>query len=248
MVALPIVLGAAAGGRRPTSALVAAAALLAFVAHDALVPAIRRRREGRAAPVDWSARRHIWGSSYLAAAVLSFTAAVVSTPPSTRGPLLAAAVASTAAAAVYAAAGSFGAGRRVGFELVGMAGCSLIAPMMGLASGRGPGSGLVAAPALAFGYSASTLAFVRAWDRLRDGRAVAISGCAAAHALLVACMAGLALRGWIPAVAIVPFAPVLLRAVWGLARPPRTIRQVGLREAWVAGVFAILGCLALLPG
>ena len=42
---------------------------------------------------------------------------------------------------------------------------------------------------------------------------------------------------------LVAFAPVAIRTAWGLARPPRTLRTLGLRELWVALAFTLAAIL-----
>jgi hypothetical protein len=51
--------------------------------------------------------------------------------------------------------------------------------------------------------------------------------------------------GVLTAWALAAFAAVVARTVWGLARPPRNLRRLGLREIWVATSFAAMGLVGL---
>jgi hypothetical protein len=246
MVTLPLLFGAVlAGAGAPAAWLVPPSAVLAFLSRSAWVPVLQRRRRGKAGPAGWAARRAFWGSVFGAGAVAGFAGIVAWTPPAARFPMLVTALAAAACGGVYAAAEALGSGRRVGIELVGMAGLALSTPVMALAAGREPGAGMYAAAALAFAYFAASLAFVRAYGRLREHRTSAVVSCLASHGLLAAGLTGLVLEGWLTAWALAAFAPVVVRAVWGLARPPRNLRGLGLREIWVATSFAAMGLIGL---
>jgi riboflavin transporter FmnP len=104
---------------------------------------------------------------------------------------------------------------------------------------------LFGAAALALGYFLSSVAYVRAYETLRANRQRAIRSCVAAHVALAAALWVLAAYGALPRWWWAAFVPVIARTVWGLAVPPGNVRQVGLREAWVAGTFTLIACLAL---
>jgi hypothetical protein len=95
------------------------------------------------------------------------------------------------------------------------------------------------------GYFLSSVAYVRAYERLRANRQGAIRSCVATHVALAAAFSALAVYGALPRWWWAAFIPVIARTVWGLAAPPRNVREVGLREAWVAAAFTLLACLAL---
>lgn len=242
MLLLPLVFGLALAGPDPTGAwAIPPAAVLAYLAHAAWVPVIQRRLQGKPAAPQWLRRRILWGVIPLVAALLCFAAAVRLTPGSLRVSLVGVAAAAALGGAVYSAATSLGAGRRTWAELIGMAAMSLTAPMMALAAGREAVPGLVTASFLAFAYSVSALTFVRAYACLDRHKGAATTVCLVVHALLLVGIGGLAAAGWTPPWAPVVFLPVLARTLWGLARPPRNLRLLGLREVWVATSFAVLG-------
>ena len=95
------------------------------------------------------------------------------------------------------------------------------------------------------GYFLSSVAYVRAYETLRANGQGAIRSCVVAHTALAAGLLALAVYGALPPWWWVAFVPVIARTVWGLAAPPGNVRQVGLREAWVATAFTLLACLAL---
>lgn len=246
MVALPLVLGLGLAGPAPSAAwLVPPAALLAFLAHYALVPLVQRRRAGKQAPPPWWRRRYAWGGIYLAGAAAAFAGTVALTPASHRVPLLVAAALAALGGGAYFVASCLDEGRRVSTELLGMAGMSLTAAMTGVAGGVPVDGRLAAAPAMALGYFVSTLAFVRAYGRLDDAPRPAVAGCLAAHVALLAGLAWIAGRGWLSPWWAVAFVPVVARTAWGLVRPPRNLKALGLREVWVALSFTVIATLVV---
>lgn len=247
--ALPLVLGTGlAGALSPAAWLVAAAALLAFLSHHALLPLLQRRLGSKQAPAGWSRSRTAWGSVYLGGALAAFLAAAALTPPTHRPGLLVLSTFAAAGAAVYSGAALLGFGRRAAVELIGMAALSLSAPMMALAAGRPVESRLAAASALAFAYSASALAFVRAYTRLERNRFAAVAGCVAAHVVLIGGLILMARGGWFPTWLFAALVPLVARTAWGLARPPRSLRQLGLREIWVALSFTVVATTLIAAG
>jgi hypothetical protein len=196
MVILPVLFGAVLAGARVSAAwLVPPSAVLAFLARSAWVPVLQRRMRGKPGPAGWTVPRVFWGSVFAAGAAAGFVAVIAWTPGATRVPMLVTALAAAACGGAYAAAEALGAGRWVGPELVGMAGLALAAPVMALAAGRSPDAGMYAVAGLAFTYFASSLSWVRAFGRLREGRARAVAPCLASHALLAAGLVGLVLAG-----------------------------------------------------
>lgn len=246
---LPLVLGAGLAGIGSAAAwLVACAALLAFLSHHALVPLLQRRLGGRPAPPGFNGSRAAWGSAYWAGALVIFAAAAALTPATHRSWLLVISVGAATGAAAYTAASILGAGRRIAFELIGMAALSLSAPVMALAAGAPIEAPLAAASALAFTYSASALAFVRAYRRLDQARRRAVAGCVAAHILLIGGLILMSGAGWFPPWLLIALVPVVIRTAWGLARPPRNLRQLGLREIWVALSFTVVATALIAAG
>ena len=246
MLAIPACFGLAAGGARSLAAwLTPVATLLVFLAHHALVPWAQRALERKASPPGYAARRIAWGAGYLATASLVFAAAVFLSGASARGPLLAIAGVAAVLAATYALASVSGHARSIAAEILGMAGLALIASMMAAAAGRPLDRSLFGASLVAFGYSLSSLAFVRAYEWGREDRGTAIGGCAFAHLVLAAGLAGAAAAGALPRWWWLAFVPVVVRTVWGLARPPENLRRLGLREIWVAIAFTAIACVVL---
>ncbi len=246
MLVIPMLLGLAAGGVRSSAAwLVPPAAVLVFLAHHAIVPWAQRVRERKPSPSGYAARRLVWGAAYLALAVLVFAGAVLAARPADRGLFLAIAGVASVLAAVYAVACVLGRGRSIGFETLGLAGVSLSAPMMAAAAGRPLDRTLFGTSALALGYFLSSVAYVRAYERLRVNRRAAIRSCVIAHLALAGALATAAAADALPPWWWLAFVPVTARTVWGLSRPPENLRQIGMREAWVALSFTLLACVAL---
>jgi len=249
MLAIPLILGLGLAGARPSAAWAAAApALLVFLAHHALVPVLRRRLDARPAPEGWVRSRIVWGCVYLAGAIAMFCSAVALAPASHRGWLLVLSALAALGGAVYSGASAFGSARLAAIELTGMAALSLAAPIMALCAGRPIDSALPAASALAFSYSASALSFVRAYTRLDRARILAPASCIAAHVVLAGGLGLMVWSGWLSPWLLAAFAPVAARTAWGLLRPPRDLRQLGLREVWVAASFTIIATVLLSAG
>jgi hypothetical protein len=246
MLALPLLLGfSLAGAGRAAPWCVVPAAVLAFLAHYALVPALQRARERKPMPADWLRRRLVWGGLYLAGAGAAFAAAVALAPGSTRADLLAVAAAAALAAGIFAAASALGSGRTLWSEIVGMAGTSLAAPIMAAAAGRPLDRLALGAAAMALAYFLSTLAFVRGYAGLGSARRASVMGCLAAHAAIGGALVVAAAHDALPRAWWIAYLPVALRTGVGLARPPANLRALGLREVWVAVSFATLAFLLL---
>ena len=62
---------------------------------------------------------------------------------------------------------------------------------------------------------------------------------------IAAALSALAVYGALPPWWWVAFVPVIARTVWGLTLPPDNVRQVGLREAWVALSFTAIAAAIL---
>ena len=241
MLAIPMLLGLAEGGARAGAAwLVPPATVLVFLAHHAIVPWAQRARERKPSPPRYAARRLVWGAAHLTLAVLVFACAVLVARPVARGPFLAIASLASALAAVYAVAAVWGHARSIGFEALGLAGVSLSAPMMAAAAGRPPGRSLFGAAALVFGYFLSSIAYVRAQERVRNERPAAIRACVVAHLALAAMLVAAASFGALPPWWWLAFVPVVVRTAWGLAAPPPNLRALGMREIWIAVTFTAM--------
>lgn len=233
MLALPLIFGLAIAWRSPSAWLVAAAALLAFLAHYALVPALQRRRSGKAAPEAWFRARWTWGGVYLVVAGLAFGGAIALAPATTRTTAVTLAMISAGCAAVYFAAAAFGEGRALWSEVVGMAGMALVAAMVAATAGP-PDVRAWSAVSIAYAYSLSSLSYVRAYGELRERRRAATLRCVAAHLALAVGLLILFLMQVVSGWAIAAMAPVALRTVAGLIRPAANLRALGMRELWVA--------------
>lgn len=246
MLVIPMLLGLATGGARSAPAwLVPPATVLVFLAHHAIVPWAQRLLEKKPSPPGYAARRLVWGAAYLASAGLVFAGAVLAAAPAARGPFLTIAGSASVLAAVYAVACVLGRGRSIGPETLGLAGVSLSAPMMTAAAGRPLDRTLFGAAALALGYFLSSVAYVRAYEMMRANRQGAIRSCVTAHVALAAALLTLAIYGALPRWWWAAFVPVIARTVWGLAVPPGNVRQVGLREAWIALCFTAIAAAIL---
>jgi hypothetical protein len=246
MLVLPLILGARLAGANASAAwLVPVAVILAFLAHCSLVPAVQKMRSGKPVEPAWFRHRLIWAGIYLTAAALAFAAVYDLTPEAGRSTLLAIAIPAGVGGAFYTVAAALGHGRRIPIELLGMVAMSLSAPIMAVAAGRAPDSNLSTASLAALGYSVSTLAYVRAYGNLKKGNKSAIGVCLLAHAGLFAVLAILTWRGLFSVWMFLAFVPPVVRTVLGLARPPQFLKQVGMREIWVAISFAVLAVLLL---
>jgi hypothetical protein len=249
MLVIPMVFGLAAGGGRVAAAwLVPAATALVFLAHHALVPWAQRAREGRASPPGYAARRLVWGASYLALAGIVFAGATIAAEPGARAGLVAVAGAAAALAGVYAIAAMFGYARTIVAEGLGLAGVALVAPMI-LAASRHPLDRRIAGGAvLALAYFLSSVAFVRAYDRMRAERGSAIRACLLVHVALAVLLIAVAVLGALPSLWWIAFVPVVARTFWGLAAPPANLRALGMREVAIALTFTALGAILLSIG
>ena len=249
MLLLPLVLGIELAGPRPSAAwLVPPAAILAFLAHNAVAPAAQRLLTGKTAPREWFRRRAIWGSLYFALSVVTFGAVVALVPGPSRSPLLLAALPAASGAAVYSVFAIAGARKRIGAELTGMASLALSAPITALASGGPVGARAAGATVVAFAYSVSALAFVRAYAHRNGSARVAAARCIAAHLLLAGGLVALVGCGWLSPGWLLAFVPVVVRTAWGLLGPPRNVRGVGFREIGVVVAVAAIASVLVLSG
>lgn len=253
MLAIPLVLGlaAAAGAAGPAAPPGAAPLLLVpaltflFLSRYAALPAAVRLLEGRPAPPGFAARRFLWTAVYLGASLACLLGALSRTPPGAFAGTLKVAAATTLLGAAQTGLAFAGRGRSLPGELLGMAGLASAAPLIIVASGGPWGPKTLGAGLVAFGYFASSLAFVRAWRARAKGRTGA-TVCVAAHVVLGISLAVLWRSGFVPAGAIVAFVPVFARTAWGLRFPPPTIRSLGWREVAVAVAFTGAAAAAFL--
>ena len=244
MLAIPLVLGLAIGFGSLAPWLVVLAVLAAFLGHYALVPALQRLRAGKAAPDAWFRARWSWGARYLASAGASFAAALVLAPAAARASVLGLAIACAAGASVFFVASVLEVGRALWSELIGIAGMALSAALVAAAGGTVDRRAWSAA-AVAYAYSLSSVAFVRAYGARRADPRGAVVRCVAAHAAIAAGLILLwhqhAVAGW----TIAALAPVVVRTAWGLNRPPPNLRALGRRELVVAVSFVAVAVLSL---
>jgi hypothetical protein len=241
MLILPLLLGGVLAGAKLSAAwLLPPAVVLVFLAHYAVVPVAQRRLAGDPLPQGWARRRLAWAALYFIVAGMLFAALVIFTPQPNRTWLLFVCGISVLCGAAYSAASCARAGRLVSSELLGMAAMALSAPIMALAAGAPVHIRLAGAPALAFAYFVSTLSYVRAYTGLQQGRRRAVGGCIATHLVILAALSLLSgaegVSPWWPA----PLSLLVARTALGLARPPVTLRAIGLREIWIACGFALL--------
>ena len=245
MLALPLILGLTLGGGSPAAWGVPAAAILAFLAHYALVPVLQRKRTGKPGPAEWTRARWSWGAIYLGGAGVAFAATWLLSP--TRGALGTLAAVSGGCAAVYFVAAAFGSGRAIASELVGMAGMALAAPLVAAAAGALDRRAWTAA-AIAFAYFLSSVAFVRAYGAFREDRVAATVRCLTAHAGVAVGVVALAVAGLVAALPLLALAPAAIRTSWGLARPPANLRTLGMGELGVAVALAASAIVLLRVG
>jgi hypothetical protein len=246
MLAIPMAFGLAGGGFESSAAwLIVPATMLVFLAHYAIVPWIQRAREGKASPPGYAARRLIWGSVYLAGGGSLFALAILLTAASGRTGVLAIAAGSAVLAAIYAASASFGSGRTLIAEILGMVGMSLTAPMMAAAAGRPVVPALFGSSAMALAYFFSSVAFVRSYDGMKENTTRATALCVFAHIGIAEGIGTAAFFGILPRFWWAAFVPVVVRTIWGLASPPPNLRALGMREIWIAVSFTAIAAATL---
>ena len=240
MLAIPALLGLALTRLRAGAGWWALPGLLlAFLAQDALVQAAHAA--GRSANAYVRVRR-IWGLLYLAASGACFLAMLTTAAPTARAAVILVAGPSAAAAAIWGVDAALHRGRSLWSELLGMAGTALAAPLIAAAAGMPAQGTPLGAAAVAYAYSLSSVAYVRAYEGRRRAPVLSPSVALAVHAALIAAVALLVGRGIVPAAAALAFLPVALRLAVGLLRPPRDLRALGKRELWVAVSFTLIAC------
>ncbi|MBZ5640462.1 MAG: YwiC-like family protein [Acidobacteriia bacterium] len=246
MLAIPLLLGlAAAGPPRAASLLVPPAMIVLFLARAAALPAAVRVAERKASPPGYLERRAVWASIYAAGAAAGFVAAAAAADPPARPAALAVGSIVLLLGAAHGALALFRKDRTLGAEIVGMGALAAGAPLVLALAGQPVGARAAGLGLLSLAYFASTAAFVRAFVLLGTRRRTAVLGCLGAHAALAVLLIGLWAASWIPAGTLVAFVPVLARVAWGLSSPPRNVRALGWREAWVAATFSAIAIAAL---
>jgi hypothetical protein len=206
--------------------LVSLAALSAFLARQPLKLFVSDRRRGKLYP-----RTHVAERAFAVLAIVaagSLAAAVRLAP----APVMLWAVA--AAMPLGAAALAMDLGKRsreAAGELSGALALGAVATAIALAGGW------AAAPAFAlWGVLAArtvpTILFVRARLRLEKGQPAGIAAALVAHAVAIAFVALLAMRGLAPRLVVGAMALLLARAAWGLSpwRPRLKVWQLGVVE------------------
>ncbi len=234
MLLIPPVLGWAAAREVTGGSLLAAIGVaLLFVARASIVPAVAGAfRRTKAAEADLR-RRAVWGVAFTVGGLFCLTAGVALATERT-GAVIAAGLV-LGLGLVHAGLGASRRDRGVPAELFAMAGLAAAAALVATAAGVAPGSAALAPAVLSLAYFLSTLACVRAFGR-RPGR-IGAGTSLVIHVLLWAALGALAWRRWLPAATILAFAPVLGRAVWYAAAPPRSVIALGWREVGVACAF-----------
>ncbi len=243
MLLIPLALGfVLADTKVPGPLWVAAGMLLLFFARSASVPATARFLAGRNVAPTEMFRRFAWTTLYGIGGALCFLAAVV---PAVRAPHVVGAIAAPLGlGVVHAALGLMGRDRSIAGELVGMGALASATPLVAVAGGRIPDRVLLGAAVLAFSYFASSLAFVRSFRLWRESGRMPIAACATAHAAIGLVLVGLFSAGWMPALALGAFVPVVARTARGLLAPPRNLRILGWWEVAVAVSFFLLAAAA----
>ncbi len=208
-----------------SGALVALAALAAFLARQPLKLFVVDRRRGKVYPRTHVAERAFATLALLAAAALA--GAVVTA----RGPLL---VAVGLAAPLAAATLAFDLDRRsreAAGELAGALAVGAVASAVALAGGW-PAARSFALWGVLAGRTVPTILFVRARLRLEKGQPPRMGWALASQALAIGGVALLALRRVAPWAAAAAMAVLAARAAWGLspARPRLKTWQLGLTE------------------
>jgi hypothetical protein len=247
MLVIPLLLGFAAAGRpRAATLMLVPGMVLLFLARSLGIPAAARTLQGRSSPLGYLRQRWFWTAAYASGAAAAFGTAWAAADPPARPAALAAGIFVFVLGSAHAALALARKDRTLVGETIGMAGLAGGAPLVTACAGR-PLDGRAAGLALlALAYFVSAAAFVRAFGALGTNRRAAFLGCIAPHAVLVAFLGALWAVGWIPALALLAFVPVLGRVAWGLARPPPNVRALGWREAKVATAFAAIASLALI--
>lgn len=249
MLAIPLVLGAAVAERATlAAALVVPAMAGLFLARYAALPAAVRIAAGKPSPRSFLTRRLLWTAIYGAASLACLAGAFAAADPSHRRAIAACALVTAMLGGAHTVAAIRGVDRTVAGELVGMAGLASAAPLVAAAGGMPPGPRSIGVAILAFAYFVSSLAFVRAYRRLPEEGRAAKRRCVAAHLAIAAAILIVWKAGFVTGLALLALLPVAARTIWGLYRPPSTVRQLGWREAAVATVFVTAACAAIARG
>jgi hypothetical protein len=247
MLAAPLILGlAAARGASLGAWLVVPGLALLFLARYAALPAVQRVVSGKELPARFVSRRALWTSIYVGASVACLAGILALAGPG--APLLALVVATGALGMLHTALAAFGLDRAIPAELVGMAGLASSAPLVVVASGAPLDREALGLGLLAFAYSTSALAFVRAWRALASEPLAARWRCLAAHAAIFAGVAAAWRYDFLSTGLALSLTPVALRTVAGLARPPASLRRLGWGEIAVGTAFLGLALAAGLSG
>lgn len=203
-----------------------AAALGALLAQHPLSLVLADRRRGKVFPRTRLARRFalLYGlaaAAGLALALLWAPDARFLVPLALVSPLVAVQL-------VYDARNR---GRAALPEQLGALALAALAPSLLLLGGWSAGSALLIWLLLAL-RNAPSIHYVRTRVRLERGQAVPTWPAVASNVAAFALLAALALSGWLPPLALLPFGVLLARALHGLSplRGPLAAKQIGFRE------------------
>jgi len=247
MLLIPLVLGFAVGrGGSPAALWAAAGMVLLFLARGASIPAAARLLGGRPLPVGYLPRRLAWTAIYTFAAIACFVGVLAKVPSAEREIVVLAAVLPLGLGIAHSVLGLAGRDRALFGEIVGMAGLAAAAPLVAAAAAARLERWAVGAGALALGYFLSSLAFVRAFRRIKETGRLPKGRCLAAHTGIGAGLVALVALRFLPALALASFVPIAVRTAWGLARPPRNLKILGWREVTVAASFVAIAAAAFL--
>jgi hypothetical protein len=246
MFLVPWLAGALTARAMPAVAiLVAAAALLGFIARQPLVAWLRASMRGRP-----DRRAAAFAVAYAGGAVLCGAVAIVGGQVWSLLPVAGAAL---VLGGWHLAQAMLRQERSLAGEMVAVASGALAAPAAHLAAG-GAETAAIWLWALCVLYFGSSVFYLKlrvgtAHPRAGNDPAVLWWRCAAYHGLLVLALAAMVAAGHTGLAVALGFAAVVVRAAWFLARPSATLnlRRLGLLEVAYSAAFLALVVVGL-PG
>jgi hypothetical protein len=241
MLAIPLVLGlAAARAAAPAAWLVPPALVLVFLSRYAAVGAASRMLDGRKVAEGFFVRRTAWAAIYLGGAGVLLMAAFGLIARERLRDVLPAALATLLLGLLHTVLALTGRDRTLAGELIGMAGLASAAPLVTVVSARPLDRFALGTAFVAFLYSTSSLAYVRAIRALWKGDRKSRARCVFTHAVMAGAILTLVAGGFIPSAVALAFLPVYARTALGLAQPPPDIRALGKREIGVSAAFVVV--------
>jgi hypothetical protein len=243
MLLIPLALGSLAARAVSASALlILPATALLFLGRFAAIPGGTRTRSSAVGGATPEMRRLLWTGVYLGASVLGLGLAVWLAPASRRTEALSLVFLIGVLGAANAGLVLSGKGRTLGAESFAMAALATTASLVMVLVGEPLDGRTIGIGLMCLCYFLSSIAFVRAFRVLGEGRArrSVITACLGVHVLLAGSLIVLWRIGWLPVGLLFAFVPVLGRTAWGLARPAPNVRALGWRELVVAATFLII--------